>query len=128
MSGGDSGGGSNTSRPLTAAERSELFDASMSKLGGYMPSTSDYQGYTIVDPSADRGRGVQSNGLTGYQGYVNTAPRTLNETGALFNQGRNLGVNETMKSNSVDITSYLDDYFANRDAAARAAANMSQGG
>ena len=128
MSGGDSGGGSNSSRPLTAAERSELFDASMSKMGGSIPTTNDYQGYQIIDPSADRGRGVQSNGLNGYSGYSNIAPRTLKDNSGDFYNMLTTAADRNSQLTSDSVMQYLDDYFAKRDAAARDLATQQQGG
>lgn len=124
MSGGTSGGGDQSSRPLTAEERSQLYDAAMAKMGGSIPKASDYQGYQIIDPSADRGRGaVYQGGGTGYAGYQNIAPRTIKDTtadyyGAL--QAQRAADNKTMQGG---VEEFLNQYFAQRDAAAREAYN-----
>lgn len=116
MAFGSGGGGGTDSRPLTAAERTELYEAAMSQLGPYMPKASDYQGYSIVDPSADRGRGVQADGLTGYAGYSNVGPRTLKD--ANVEDYYKLTANAT-RPNMDTVTSgledYLNNYFAERD-------------
>lgn len=117
-----------SSRPLTAAERAETYDKALSYLGQYIPQTSNYKSYGIIDPSADRGRGVQSNGSYGY-GYNNVAALEMpSDNSKPYYDAYQAGANSTVSGTNDAVTSYLDDYFAKRDAAAREAANMSQGG
>lgn len=116
MSGGDSGGGSQSSRPLTAAERSELFDAAIYKMGATMPKASDYQGYEIIDPSADRGRGLMRNFSTGYDGYSNIAPRTVADRGDNYYGAMQSSLQSQGKDQQNAMAAYLDEYFKRRDA------------
>jgi len=81
-----------------------------------MPKAESYQGFSIIDPSADRGRGgTYDKGAVGYSGYQNVAPRTIGSNSADY--GR---VQQTADENAVNTTTnavqkYLDDYFAKRE-------------
>lgn len=117
MSAGTSGGGDQSSRPLTAEERSQLYDAAMKKMGGSIPSASDYQGYQIIDPSADRGRGAVYDGGNGYAGYQNIAPRTIKDTTADYYNALQLQRAEGNQMTQSSVADYLNNYFDERNRA-----------
>lgn len=109
MGGGGFGGGEgastvmpsiSSSAPLSGAQRSEIFQAALRDLGPYLPDRSEYRGYEIVDPSADRGRGdiyndSKGNMIRGYEGYSNRQP-----------------IEQTAGQSNASLRSTLDSYFA----------------